>query len=148
MKNTHTKLNCVLLIDDDETNNFLNKLVIRESGVAERVEIALNGKEAIEFLTKKGKYPDSNLEVYPQPALIFLDINMPVMDGWDFLEEYQKLPEDQKGQIVIVMLTTSFNPDDKVKAEQITEISDFKNKPLTIEVVKDVVRKYFPQIKI
>lgn len=138
------KLNCVLLVDDDEGNNFLNKIVIEDAGIAERIETVLNGKEALDFLTNSGKFAEST-EKYPQPVLILLDINMPVMDGWEFMREYEKLDENQKGKIIIVMLTTSFNPDDRVAAENNVEISDFRNKPLSEVDLKDIMEKFFPE---
>ncbi len=138
------KLNCVLLVDDDEGNNFLNKIVIEDAGITERIEAVLNGKEALDFLTNSGKFAEST-EKYPQPALILLDINMPVMDGWEFMKEYEKLDENQKGEIIIVMLTTSFNPDDRATAENNVEISDFRNKPLSEVDLKDIMEKFFPE---
>jgi CheY-like chemotaxis protein len=65
------------------------------------------------------------------------------MDGWSFLEEYNKLSPDYKGKIIIVMLTTSFNPDDKIKAEHISGITDFKNKPMKMEMLEDIIDKHF-----
>jgi CheY-like chemotaxis protein len=90
---------------------------------------------------------NTNLEntTYPQPDLIFLDINMPVMDGWEFMQVYHKLDENKKGNKVIVMLTTSINPDDKLKASLISEITDFKSKPLFPDNLEELVKKYFPE---
>ena len=71
------KLNCVLLVDDDNGTNFINRMIIEEAGIADGIEIALNGREAIEYLTGKGKYEKKGSK-NPQPDLILLDINMPV----------------------------------------------------------------------
>lgn len=138
------KLKCVLLIDDDDATNFLNKMVIESAGIAENIHTTLNGKEALEYLTNTDKFENGDV-IYPQPYLIFLDINMPVMDGWEFMHEYQKLDEKQKKNKVIVMLTTSLNPDDKTKASLIHEINDFMSKPLLLESLKDLTEKYFPE---
>jgi len=137
------KLNCVLLVDDDEGTNFLNRMEIEKAGIAENIEAVYNGREALEYLTNTGKYK-VNGAVFPQPVLILLDINMPVMDGWEFMEAYHKLEENQKGKIIIVMLTTSYNPDDKTRAEKISEISGFKNKPLSQIILEEIMNKYFP----
>ncbi|MFZ5551767.1 MAG: response regulator [Bacteroidota bacterium] len=137
------KLNCVLLVDDDEGTNFLNRMILEKTGVAEKIETVFNGKEALEYLTSTGRYI-KNGKTYPQPVLILLDINMPVMDGWEFMEAYHNLPDHQKGKIVIVMLTTSFNPDDRQRAEKITEISGYSNKPLSEQMLRDILQKYFP----
>ena len=141
MKN---KLKCVLLVDDNESDNFIHKRVLEKAGIANRIEIALNGQEALDFLTTR---QDTSLaeNSYSQPELIFLDINMPVMDGWEFLEEYQKLEDFQKGKVVFIMLTTSCNPTDRTKAEMIIGHDCFQYKPLTIKMINDIIQKNFPE---
>ena len=136
------KLNCILLIEDDEATNFYNHLIIEKADVAEHTQITLNGMEAIDYLTNSGKYHKNDNE-FPKPDLIFVDINMPKMDGWEFLDEYQKLPDFQKGKIIIVMLTTSINPDDQRRAESIPLVSGYKHKPLTVEILDEIMEKYF-----
>ena len=136
MKN---KLNCILLIDDDEPTNFLNRMVIEEVDCTERLEILQSGREALQYLSNT-----SSSGNYPQPDLVFLDINMPAMDGWEFLENYNQLPEEQKAKIIVVMLTTSFNPEDELKARKIAGISDFRNKPLTPEALRQILQQHFP----
>jgi CheY-like chemotaxis protein len=133
------KLNCILLIDDDEPTNFLNSMVIEEVDCAERVETMQNAREALKYLTNAS--PNGN---YPRPDLVFLDINMPAMDGWEFLEKYHQLPEEQQAKIIMVMLTTSFNPEDELKARGIAGIAGFWNKPLTAEILKHILQKHFP----
>nr|WP_314835388.1 response regulator [uncultured Flavobacterium sp.] len=137
------KLNCVLLIDDDKGTNFINQMIIKKSGITDNIQTVLNGKEAIDFITNKGKFEKED-QVFPQPMLTLLDINMPVMDGWEFLEAYHNLEEHQKGKIIIIMLTTSLNPDDKKRAQEIDEVSDFKNKPMSLEIINDIMQTHFP----
>lgn len=131
------KLNCILLIDDDEPTNFINELVIKKAGCTHKIVAKQGAREALEYLMSQED------GAHPRPDLIFLDINMPAMNGWDFLEEYRKLHELQKGQIIIVMLTTSLNPDDEEKASRIKEINDFKSKPLTKEILQEILHRYF-----
>jgi CheY-like chemotaxis protein len=138
------KLNCVLLVDDDEATNFLNKMVITKSGITEHIETVLNGKEAIEYITSNGKYANQE-HFYPKPKIIFLDINMPVMDGWEFIVAYKNLDEEVKDKMIIVMLTTSFNPDDKLKADGIPEITMLRNKPLSYDAIQEIVETYFEE---
>jgi len=137
------KLNCVLLIDDDKGTNFINQMIIKKAGITDHIQTVLNGKEAIDFITNKGKFEKDD-DVYPQPMLTLLDINMPVMDGWEFLEVYHQLEDHQKGKIIIVMLTTSLNPDDKKRAQEIEDVSDFKNKPLSLETINNIMETHFP----
>ncbi|TXN36058.1 response regulator [Flagellimonas hymeniacidonis] len=131
------KLKSILLVDDDEATNFIHRLVIKQSDCAENIVIKENGIDALNYLKS-----EVNGE-HPQPNLIFLDINMPAMDGWGFLEEYKALPKQQQADTVIVMLTTSLNPEDKKKASSIPEISDFISKPLTIEKMNKVHANFF-----
>lgn len=133
------KLNCILLIDDDEPTNFLNRMVIEEVDCALRVEIMQNARDALRYLTNTTPEGD-----YPRPDLVFLDINMPAMDGWEFIERYNQLSAEQKARIIVVMLTTSFNPEDELKARKISGVSGFKNKPLTPEILMQILQKHFP----
>jgi CheY-like chemotaxis protein len=132
------KVGCILLVDDDEGVNFLNKMIIDECLTAKKVQVALNGKEALHFLKEKVDYTKCL-----KPLLIFLDINMPVMDGWEFLDEYSQLEKHIKKHTAIVMLTTSFNPDDKKAAQKSNYVTAFKNKPLTEEALKEIVTQHF-----
>ena len=138
MKN---KFNCILLIDDDVATNELHKIIIDGTGVAEKVQSVTSGQEALDYLTNSRKYEKNNAP-FPQPDLIFLDINMPAMNGFEFIEEYEKLEINQKGRIVVIMLTSSLNPDDQYAAEKIENINGFNNKPLTEQMLFDLTKKY------
>ena len=138
------KLNCVLFIDDDEPTNFLNEMIIEDAGCTGHIEIATSGEQALRFLDNNRGNTGKN-KMYPRPDLIFLDVNMPAMNGWEFLKEYNDLEEEQKGNIVIIMLTTSLNPDDKSRAKETPHIAGFENKPLTEEKLAGLLRKYFPE---
>jgi CheY-like chemotaxis protein len=73
------------------------------------------------------------------PDLIFLDINMPGMNGWEFLDEYNKIMDPTKNSLVVTMLTTSDNPDDKARAKDWKFVSDFITKPLTKEMMEKIL---------
>ena len=134
------KLKCILLVDDDEPTNFLNTTVINQMNCSETVVSMDSGLKALAYLTTKVE------DQYPQPDLMFLDVNMPAMDGWQFLEAYEKLTEAQRSRLVVVMLNTSINPDDEEKAKSNPLVDGFENKPLTGEELKDIIRKYFPDL--
>jgi len=131
------KLNCVLLVDDDDATNFINKMYITKADCTEELHIAKDGQEALDFLKKS---VDGS---YPHPDLIFLDINMPKVNGWEFLQKYKELDTFQKGDIIIVMLTTSFNPYDQIKAEETEEITGFRHKPMTKNLLDGILHEYF-----
>jgi CheY-like chemotaxis protein len=133
------KLKCVLLVDDDAATNFLNKKIIESSGLIDEVHVAESGVRALEFLSAAG---EEHATFNCKPDMILLDINMPAMDGWEFMDNYRNL-HLPKGEIVIVMLTTSLNPDDEIKAHEIRGITAFKNKPLTKNLLREIVVQYF-----
>jgi CheY-like chemotaxis protein len=126
-------LDCVLLVDDDRPTNFLHKRVIEKTGLAVEVQSLTSASEALDFLTATGKY--ASTPQLTRPGIIFLDINMPGMNGWEFMEAYRHLSESQKASIVVIMLTTALN--DK-------NIATFYHKPLRSEMVMELVEKYFP----
>jgi CheY-like chemotaxis protein len=136
------KINCILLIDDNPADNDFHKIIIEEADVCNHVKVAMNGIEALEYIKKSGESGASNKNM-PIPDVIFLDINMPKMSGFEFLEEYRKLEDKLKSRVVIVMLTTSLNPDDQKKAMEINSVKEFQNKPLTVESLNEIVKKYF-----
>ena len=136
-------LDCILLVDDDEVTNYLNKVVIDKSGIDVHTEIALNGEIALEYLTCTGRYNGN--KTFPKPGLIFLDINMPRMNGWEFLDEYEKLDASMKADIVIAMLTSSNNVDDVNTALEEYGLPAYIYKPLTLEKFEETVYKFFSE---
>jgi CheY-like chemotaxis protein len=133
------KLKSILLIDDNEADNFLHKLVIKEAACTDDVVALNSGQKALEYLQ------EAEDGLHPPPDLIFLDINMPGMDGWEFLEEYKTFMISRENQIVVVMLTTSPNPDDQEKANRIPEILKYVNKPLSQEILDEIMKEHFSE---
>lgn len=134
---TPAKLKSILLVDDDAATNFLHKLMVDESGCTEHVFVATNGKLAIEYVI------DAIAGKHLKPSVIFLDINMPIADGWDFLDDFGKLDEQERSDIKIIMLTSSINPDDESRARAYTYVTDFRQKPLSVELLKELAQKHF-----
>jgi CheY-like chemotaxis protein len=128
------KLNRVLLVDDDDDANFFQEKLIRKNNFAENIDKACNGIEALEYLNTciKGKHP--------LPEIIFLDLNMPKMNGWTFLEKYNQLDEEIKSKIVLIILTSSINPDDAEKAKQTPEVKGYKNKFLNGTQLDEILK--------
>ncbi|HXU27597.1 MAG TPA: response regulator [Bacteroidia bacterium] len=138
------KLNCILLIEDNEFTNIFNQKLIKNLDVAEQVYVTESGKEGLDFLLNKGKFKTNGVS-HPSPDVIFLDINMPGMNGWEFIEELKEQGSDKQKAYKIVMLTTSPNPDDEQKARLISEIIAFKRKPLTKVIINEVMVEHFPE---
>ncbi len=138
------KLNQILLIDDSFDDNYLHQRLLEQMDIAEKIAVAYDGQEALAYLSGTGNFSEQE-PLHPQPDLIFLDINMPRMNGWEFLKFYRELPEDERGGVVIVMLTTSLNPDDRSKAKELDLISTFLPKPLTKEMVEKVLQENFSE---
>lgn len=118
-------------------------MLLEKSGCAEYILVAQGGEAALNYLISC-EHPDSKGNP-PCPDLIFLDINMPAMNGWEFLARYNELEQSHKGKIVMVMLTTSLNPDDELRAYKIPEISGFESKPLTTKKLDGILEKYFAE---
>lgn len=133
------KLDKILLIDDSEADNFFHKRVIKKADVSTSIIVKYNGQEALDYLTTKEG------DKYPQPNLVFLDINMPGMDGWEFLEHYNKLPGEQKADVIICMLTTSIADRDREKSTNYGDLNAYQNKPLTEKKLMELIKLFFPQ---
>lgn len=134
------KINCILLVDDNPADNEFHTITLKKADVCSYIKVATDGEQALAYLLKSGEEGQS--ELFPKPDIIYLDINMPRMNGFEFLLEYKKLSEDLKSRVVIIMLTTSLNPDDHEKAKSF-EVHEFENKPLTAEIVRQTIDKYF-----
>jgi CheY-like chemotaxis protein len=130
-------LNCIMLVDDNPHDNFFHERVIKKSDSAIIVIEKQSGLEALEYIKSK-KENKTNL-----PDLIFLDINMPGMNGWDFLKEYEQFDKELQSRVIVIMLTSSDNHDDVARAKAWSFVSDYITKPLTEEILADIIKKYF-----
>jgi CheY-like chemotaxis protein len=117
----------ILVIDDNPTDRYIAKRMAEKYHFAEEVILQESALEALNYIRSL----ENALHLLPQ--LIFLDINMPGMNGYEFLEEYAKLSETIKSNCIILMITTSIHPDDFKRAENDPSIFRFLNKPLDKE---------------
>jgi CheY-like chemotaxis protein len=137
-KKSGGELKVILLVDDDDPTNFHNQLVIRDSGILVPIQTAESALEALDYL-KQREIPSSGI----CEGLILLDINMPGLDGWDFLDEFRSLADAKKNAFEIAILTTSINPEDEQKAREQYGIDAYFRKPLTGDIIKVLVKKHW-----
>jgi len=125
-------IDLVLLVDDNDTDNFISKRIIEITKFAKRVEVRNSGKSALQYLEKEQNNPE-NL-----PNIIFLDINMPIVDGFVFLFEYEMFSDEVKNHCKIVILSSSNNKRDIAKIVDNDYVIKFITKPLTEKALQEV----------
>jgi CheY-like chemotaxis protein len=126
-------LSSVLLVDDDRTANFLHKLLVTTMGITGHVLVAEDGQQALTTLAGASA----------PPALILLDLNMPVLNGPDFLTRYAQLPP-ARPRPVVALLSSSDQALDQARAQHLP-VDAYLTKPLTREKLQGVMQQYFPQ---
>lgn len=127
----------VLCIDDDPISVMLCRKVISRSEFAETTDAANNGENALKYLQK---IAETFGEIYPE--IILLDLNMPIMNGWEFLENYEREFAAADNMSKIVILSSTIDPEDLKKSKQYSTVIGFISKPITIESLKEVERKF------
>jgi len=124
-------LDCIMLVDDDADENFINRRLIMRENLAHKVLDFVNPAEALAALEQPDMHPVD---------LIILDVNMPEMTGFEFMTRHHDLPPDRRANSVIIMLTTSLNPRDLDKARKFGDIG-YHNKPLRPSMIRDSLRQ-------
>lgn len=141
LQNT-TILELVLLIDDSTIDNFVNKKIIEKSAFAKETIAFTNAGDALKYLSDIDELQLNEKKI---PSLIFLDLNMPLINGFRFLELYNKLSPFIKSRCKIIILTTSINPHDKTLALSDKNTIAFYSKPLisnNLDELNHLLRKY------
>jgi CheY-like chemotaxis protein len=132
----NTKL-MIAIVDDDPIFQFIAKRFIESFESVNQTLVFSDGKDAIDFLysniNDKDKLPD----------IIFLDINMPVMNGWQFLNKYIMLKSKIEKKVLIYIVSSSNNPDDLIQAKSINEITDYLVKPLNRDEYTSILNSFF-----
>ncbi len=114
----------VMLVDDNEIDNLINREMIKSADFADNILVFQTGQEALEHLASH-QHSEDNL-----PEIIFLDINMPIMDGFQFLKDFEKLSSKVLGKCNIIMLSSSISPKDIDRAASNILVKKYFNKPL------------------
>ena len=125
------KIDLACIVEDDPVHLFITKKYIELSGFVDKILVCKNGKEAYSTL----KTMIQNSEKLPQ--IIFLDLNMPVWDGWQFLDEFTQIPTEQK--VTIYILTSSNSEEDRKRAEKYKLTSNYLVKPVDQSHLKDIL---------
>lgn len=134
MVNTAIKtMELVMLVDDNDTDNFISKRIIEITKFSKRVEVKSSGKSALDYLREN----QNNIENLPN--IIFLDINMPIVDGFVFLYEFEKFNEIVRSRCKVIILSSSDNKRDIDKIVNNNHVIKFITKPLT-EVALDEIK--------
>lgn len=121
-----------ILVDDDDVFNYIHSQIINQAD--DEAEVS-NYRSSLEVLKLLKQTAENNEDM---PDVIFLDINMPEMNGFELLEELKKLPEDKLKQMKIFMVTSSLNEKDIERAMSYSIVKGFKGKPLTEEVIEEI----------
>ncbi|MBL6445313.1 response regulator [Fulvivirga sp. 29W222] len=134
-----TKVNSILIIDDDDVSNFIYKRVIESTKAANKITTFVRAREALEYLEETAKSAPGDF-----PDIIFLDINMPVMNGWQFLEQYQSSFQSKLGKRpLLCMLSSSVYQEDISKAYTYADVKEYISKPLTSQIMTNLLQKHF-----
>ncbi|MBF8965241.1 response regulator [Pontibacter sp. FD36] len=130
------KIPCILLVDDDETTNYVNTLIIKKSGIVDEIMVALNGQQAHAIIQNhfSKDNPERKSDI---PLIVLLDINMPIMDGLEFMEFFDSLEDRIKEKVTVIVLTTSSHPNDLEKMYEYG-VQGFINKPLQREELEEL----------
>ncbi|MCC9137458.1 response regulator [Pontibacter silvestris] len=134
------QLDLVMLVDDDDTTNYLNHRLLNEMQIAKEILVVKNGREAIDYLSQTCGSPAADKKC---PDLIFLDIKMPVMDGFSFLDEYQNRDLDKGDHLIILMLTSSASFYDLERLKNYSKVKKHYSKALTKHDIREIMDEYF-----
>jgi CheY-like chemotaxis protein len=127
----------VLVVDDDSIANFLIERIVSSTGLTGNISKALNGREALDVFQSRG---DNGSR--PFPHVILLDLNMPIMNGFEFIKAYRELDFKGKDNILIILVTSSNNPSDIERAKELG-IKYYLTKPLSADTIKTIFLQEF-----
>ena len=133
-------LDSILCVDDDAITLMLCKMVIKKAAFTNEIITATNGEEALNYI-KTLKEANSNGTLKKEPQLIFLDLNMPVMGGWEFLESFSSAEYSEYNHIKVIILSSTVDPTDLENSKKYPMVIDFLSKPISKEMLEYVKNK-------
>jgi CheY-like chemotaxis protein len=128
------------LVDDDELFVLLTKRIISRTDLVDQLQVYKNGLDAINYLTLNSNNPDA------LPEIILLDLSMPILNGWQFLEAYSKIVSSIEKKITIYIYSSSISPDDFSRSKLIKEVSGYFVKPINREKIVHIVEAYHKEL--
>lgn len=131
-------LDTILFIDDDPITLMLCKMVISKASFSNEVITAKNGEEALQYFDKLLNQSSVKNEENKIPQLIFLDLNMPIMGGWEFLDSFSSSKYSEYNAIKVIVLSSTVDPEDLKKSKKYPMILDFLSKPISKEMLEFV----------
>lgn len=123
---------CVMLVDDNEIDNIINEKIIESNQFSDEILVYQTGQDALDFLK------ENENDAKKLPDIIFLDINMPIMDGFQFLDEFEKCNATIHGKCKIIMLSSSISPKDIDRAASRIHVKKYLNKPLNARYLQAI----------
>ena len=133
-------LNSILCIEDDAITLMLYKMVLTKASFTNEIITTTNGEEALNYINKL-KEANSDGTIKNVPQLIFLDLNMPVMGGWEFLEIFSSSEYAEYNHIKVIILSSTVDPDDLEKSKKYSMVIDFLSKPISRELLESIKSK-------
>ncbi|WP_291130805.1 response regulator [Flavobacterium sp. UBA7682] len=127
------QIELLALVDDDDTFIFITKKIIEKTNHVKEVKVFNNGLDALNYLK------DNLNTQYKLPEIIFLDLSMPIMDGWQFLDEFTSIESNNVKKIIIYICSSSISPHDIMKAKKISAVTDYIIKPVTKDRFTEII---------
>lgn len=128
------KYQCIMLIDDSDIDNMVNKHILSKNNVAEKIIVFTTANDALHYFKENGDSTDEMII----PSVILLDINMPIMNGFGFLVEFEKHNTNLLDTMKVVMLTSSVDPNDIRRSKEFSTVKSFISKPLSLEHLSSI----------
>lgn len=133
----------VLCVDDDDIAQFYTTAIIEDAAFIEHTDRAFDGSKALQYFEDLASKPDKSSNNIPE--LVLLDLNMPIMDGWEFLETFSLKYAQKFNQVKIAIVSSSVNPADFTKSKNYPFVIEFITKPITVDILKKINDHYFKE---